>query len=178
MEKKKSFTAAALAGFALLTQSCATIPQGATVVQHFDKSKYLGTWYEIARLNHRFERNLEGCTAVYTLNDNGTIKVTNSGYNTETREWKQAIGKAKMAGKPDEGKLKVSFFGPFYGAYNIIALDEQYKYVLVAGNNLNYLWILSRETTIPEDIKQQYLATAKGLGYDISALIWVKHDIK
>jgi apolipoprotein D and lipocalin family protein len=178
MKEKKNMAKWAMAGFALITQSCATIPQGATVIQSFDQSKYLGTWYEVARLDHRFERNLQNVTANYSLNDNGTIKVTNSGFNTESGEWKQAIGKAKPAGKPGEGKLKVSFFGPFYGAYNIIALDSEYKYALVAGNNLGYLWILSRETSIPGDIKELYLAMAKKIGYDISALIWVSHEKK
>ncbi len=176
MQKKESMAKWAMAGFALITQSCATIPQGATVIQSFDQSKYLGTWYEIARLDHRFERDLQNVTATYSLNANGTIKVVNRGYNTRTGEWKQATGKAKPAGKPGEGKLKVSFFGPFYGAYNIIALDSEYRYALVAGNNLGYLWILSRDTTIPGDIKQQYLEIAKKIGYDISALIWVTHE--
>ncbi|HNX44620.1 MAG TPA: lipocalin family protein [Bacteroidales bacterium] len=176
MNQKKSFSALALAGLALLTQSCASIPKGATVVKPFDKERYLGKWYEIGRLDHRFERNLDNVTAVYSMNNDGTIKVTNSGYKTTTKEWKQVTGKAKPSGKPGEGKLKVSFFGPFYGAYNIIALDEQYRYALVAGNNLKYLWILSRETSIPEDIKLQFLATAKSVGYDTSSLIWVKHD--
>ena len=176
MKKNNVIASALLTGLALLTKSCATIPQGATVIQSFDQSKYLGTWYEIARLDHRFERNLQNVTANYTLNENGTIKVTNRGYKTDTQEWKQAIGKAKPAGKQGEGKLKVSFFGPFYSAYNIIALDNEYKYALVAGNNLDYLWILSREKTIPEDVKQQYLEIAKGIGYDISALIWVTHE--
>lgn len=178
MKDKKNMAKWAVAGFALITQSCATIPQGATVVQSFDQEKYLGTWYEIARLNHRFERNLQQVTANYSLNENGTIRVTNRGFNTVSGEWKQAIGKAKPAGKQGEGKLKVSFFGPFYGAYNIIALDKDYKYALVAGNNLDYLWILSRETTIPADIKEQYLETARSVGYDISSLIWVSHEKK
>jgi apolipoprotein D and lipocalin family protein len=176
--KNKETMAKWIAGFALLTQSCATIPQGATVIQSFDQSKYLGTWYEIARLDHRFERNLRNVTANYSLNTGGTIKVVNRGFNSVSGEWKQATGMAKPAGKPGEGKLKVSFFGPFYGAYNIVALDKDYKYALIAGNNLRYLWILSRETTIPDEIKQQYLEIAKEIGYDISALIWVSHEKK
>jgi len=119
----------------------------------FDIEKYLGKWYEIARMDFRFERDLNNVTANYSRNDNGTIKVDNQGYNYVTKEWKQAIGKAKPAGQPDEARLKVSFFGPFYSAYNVIALDSEYKYALVAGKNLKYLWILSRETTVPESIK-------------------------
>lgn len=100
----------------------------------------------------------------------------NKGFNTETNEWKQAIGKAKFAGDKDVAMLKVSFFGPFYSGYNVIALDEDYKYALVAGKNLKYLWILSRETTIPDDVKQHYLKTAESIGYKTSDLIWVVHD--
>jgi apolipoprotein D and lipocalin family protein len=91
-------------------------------------------------------------------------------------EWKQATGKAKPAGDPNEAKLKVSFFGPFYSGYNVIALDDEYKYALVAGKSLKYLWILSRETSVPEDIKQKYLKIAQDLGYNTSAFIWVEQD--
>jgi apolipoprotein D and lipocalin family protein len=129
-------------------------------------------------MDFRFERNLNNVTATYTLKDNGSIKVDNRGFDYLTKKWKQAIGKAKFAGSPDEAKLKVSFFGPFYSGYNVIALDDQYKYALIAGQNLKYLWVLSRETTMPESTKQSYLDIAKGLGYDVSALIWTEHDKK
>jgi apolipoprotein D and lipocalin family protein len=146
--------------------SCTSIPKGAVAVKPFDIDKYLGKWYEIARMDFRFERK------------NGSIKVDNRGYNYVTGEWKQAIGKAKPAGEPTEARLKVSFFGPFYSGYNVIALDNEYKYALVAGKNLSYLWILSRETTVPDEIKSSYLKIAQDLGYDISSLIWVEHDKK
>jgi apolipoprotein D and lipocalin family protein len=158
--------------------SCTTIPKGAVAVKPFDIEKYLGKWYEIARMDFRFERNLNNTTANYSLNKNGSIKVDNRGFNYVTGKWDQAIGKAKPAGQPGEARLKVSFFGPFYSGYNVIALDKEHKYALVAGKNLNYLWILSRETTIPEEIKSSYLKIAQDLGYDISALIWVAHDKK
>jgi apolipoprotein D and lipocalin family protein len=158
--------------------SCTTIPKGAVVIKPFDKGKYLGGWFEIARMDFRFERNLNNTTANYSLNNDGSIKVINRGFNYVTSKWSEAIGKAKPAGGADEAKLKVSFFGPFYGAYNVIALDEQYKYALVAGKNLSYLWILSRETSIPEDIKKQYLEIANKLGFNTSALIWVEHNKK
>jgi apolipoprotein D and lipocalin family protein len=159
----------------LALASCSSIPKGAEVVKPFEKDRYLGKWYEIARLDHRFERNLNNVTAHYSLNDDGTIKVINRGFNYVKNEWKEATGKAKFRNSENEGKLKVSFFGPFYSAYNVIALDDQYKYALVAGNNLSYLWILSRETTIPEEVKQNYLSIAKEIGYDTTALIWVEH---
>jgi apolipoprotein D and lipocalin family protein len=167
----------AIVTFTLLT-SCSTIPKGAVAIKPFDKGRYLGSWYEIARMDFRFERNLNNTTANYSLNNDGTIKVVNRGFNYITGKWSEAIGKAKPAGGPDEARLKVSFFGPFYGGYNVIALDEQYKYALIAGKNLKYLWILSRETSVPDDIRQKYLEIAKNLGFDISALIWVEHNKK
>jgi apolipoprotein D and lipocalin family protein len=156
--------------------SCASIPKGATAVTPFDKEKYLGKWYEIARLDFRFERNLNNTTAQYSINENGSIRVDNQGYNTIKGEWNQAIGKAKFVGDENTAMLKVSFFGPFYGGYNVIALDNEYKYALVAGESLKYLWILSRETTIPDDIKERYLKIAGEIGYNVPDLIWVKHD--
>jgi apolipoprotein D and lipocalin family protein len=161
-----------------LLMSCSSIPKGAVAIKPFDKGKYLGNWYEIARMDFRFEHNLNNTTANYSLNNDGSIKVVNRGFNYATGKWSEATGKAKPAGGPDEAKLKVSFFGPFYGAYNVIALDEQYKYALIAGKNLKYLWILSRETSVPDDIRQRYLETARNLGFDTSALIWVEHNKK
>tara|TARA_R110002072_G_scaffold37323_7_gene109314 strand:+ start:199 stop:693 length:495 start_codon:yes stop_codon:yes gene_type:complete len=156
--------------------SCATIPNGAIAVKPFDKEKYLGKWYEIARKDLKFERNLSNTTAEYSLNDNGTIKVVNRGYNTVKGKWVQAIGKAKFVGKENIAKLKVSFFGPFYSGYNVIAIDNEYRYALIAGESLKYLWILSREENIPEEIKDNYLKIAEEIGYNTSDLIWVKHD--
>jgi apolipoprotein D and lipocalin family protein len=158
--------------------SCSTIPKGATAVAPFDKKKYLGKWYEIARMDFRFERDLNNTTANYSVNEDNSIKVDNRGYNYKTMQWKQAIGKAKFVGEQNVAMLKVSFFGPFYSGYNVIALDPAYKYALVAGKNLSYLWILSRETSIPEDIKHSYLKIAEDLGFNTAALIWVEHDKK
>lgn len=160
----------------LFLQSCASIPKGATPVSPFAKEQYLGKWYEIARLDFRFERGLNNTTAEYTLNEDGTIKVDNQGYDYVKDEWRQAIGKAKFRGDEDVAALKVSFFGPFYTGYNVIALDPDYQYALVAGRSLDYLWILSRRTTIPEETKQQYLELAETLGYDTGELIWVEHN--
>lgn len=156
--------------------SCASIPKGAVAVKPFDKERYLGKWYEIARKDFKYERNLSNTTAEYTLNNDGTIKVDNQGYNTVKEKWTQAIGKAKFVGDQNTAMLKVSFFGPFYSGYNVIALDIEYKYALVAGKNLKYLWILSRETTIPEDVKDKYLKIAEDIGFDTSDLIWGEHD--
>jgi apolipoprotein D and lipocalin family protein len=160
----------------LSLNSCASIPKGARAVQPFNKNRYLGKWYEIARFDFKFEKNLSNVTATYSLNQDGSIKVDNKGYNYKKKEWKESVGKAKFVNSEDEARLKVSFFGPFYAGYNVIAIDDNYQHALVAGNNLNYLWILSRTATIPEAVKNDYLAKAKQLGYDTSELIWTKHE--
>lgn len=157
-------------------QSCSTIPNGAIAIKPFDSKKYLGKWYEIARFDFRFERNLKNTTAEYTANPDGSIGVVNRGYNYKSRKWKQAVGKAKFAGDTNEAKLKVSFFGPFYAGYNVIAIDPAYTYALIAGKNLNYLWLLSREKTIPENTKKEYLQKATLLGYNTDKLVWVEQD--
>jgi len=156
--------------------SCATIPDGAKAVSPFNKNKYLGKWYEIARLDFRFERDLNNTSAEYSIKEDGSIKVINRGYNPQKDKWSEAIGKAKFVGDENIAKLKVSFFGPFYAGYNVIAIDPDYKYALVAGASLKYLWILSRETSVPQATKDKYLQIAKDLGYKTSDLIWVKHD--
>ncbi|MDW5287572.1 lipocalin family protein [Formosa sp. PL04] len=161
---------------AIIFSSCATIPEKVEAVSPFNKEKYLGKWYEIARLDFKYEKDLNNTTANYTINPNNSIKVVNKGYNYVKKEWTEADGKAKFIDSDTIAKLKVSFFGPFYAGYNVIALAEDYKYALVAGKNLDYLWILSRETTIPEHIKQDFLNTAETIGYNTKNLIWVKHD--
>jgi apolipoprotein D and lipocalin family protein len=172
----------ALGSAALLTvtlvilNSCSSIPKGAKAVQNFDKKKYLGKWFEIARLDFVFEKNLSNTTAEYSLNDDGSIRVVNTGYNYIKNKSVESIGKAKFVGNANEGKLKVSFFGPFYSGYNVLALDADYKYALVVGKNLKFMWLLSRDKTMPDHIKKDYLKIAKDLDFDTSALIWVKHD--
>lgn len=153
--------------------SASTIPEGAKAKENFDKTKYLGTWYEVARLDFYFEKNLINTTANYSLNEDGSIKVVNRGYEPFKKIWKESVGKAKFVGKENIGMLKVSFFGPFYGGYNVVALDSNYQYALVAGEKLSYLWILSRQKTIPEHIKKEYLQIAEKIGYKTSDLIWL-----
>lgn len=164
-----------VAGVASLFAGCASLPEGATVVPGFDKSRYLGTWYEIARFDFTFEKNLDNTTATYTLRKDGRIGVLNKGYNYITKRWQEAKGKARFRGSDTVPALEVSFFGPFYAAYNVIALDPEYRYALVAGSSLSYLWILSRTTTIPDEVKTEYVALARKLGYNTDALIWVRH---
>ena len=156
--------------------SCVKIPKGAAAVSGFEKEKYLGRWYEIARMDVSFERNLNNTTADYSINPDGSINVLNRGYNYVRNEWKEAQGKAKFVGPESVARLKVSFFGPFYGGYNVIALDEEYRYALVSGSSLRYLWILSRETSLPDDVRRRYLKIAEGIGYKTDDLIWVEHS--
>lgn len=164
-----------LTGMAFFS-SCATLPKGANVVDHFEKEKYLGKWYEIARFDFSFEKNLNNTTAEYSLRPDGKINVKNRGFNYVTKKWQEAIGKAKFRGDDTVAALEVSFFGPFYGGYNVIALDKDYQYALIAGSGLKYLWILSRTTTIPDNIRNDYLMLAQSLGYDVTKLIWVEHN--
>lgn len=153
MKNKLTWCIGALAmisGGVMLYQSRKKIPANAKAIRPFDIGKYLGKWYEIARLDHRFERNLNNVTAEYTQVKDGNVSVLNRGFNTKTKKWEQAEGKAEPVGDEDEARLKVSFFGPFYAGYNVIAIDPEYQYALVAGENLKYLWILSRDTAVPE----------------------------
>lgn len=162
---------------AILLNSCAAgIPKGATAVQDFDSKKYLGKWYEIARMDFRFEKNLNNVTAEYSTKENGHIKVDNKGYDYVKDKQKQSIGEARFRGAENVGELKVSFFKPIWSGYNVIDIDENYQYALVAGDSLKYLWILSREKTIPEDVKQRFLQKARSIGYNVDELVWVKHD--
>ncbi|HEY9487357.1 MAG TPA: lipocalin family protein [Chryseosolibacter sp.] len=168
----------AAASLVLLTSCSSTIPEGASPVKPFDVKRYAGKWYEIARLDFKYEKGLNNTTADYSLNDDGTIRVLNRGYDAKKEKWKEATGKAKFADEKNEARLKVSFFGPFYSGYNVIAIDPAYQYALVAGESLKYLWLLSRETSMPENVKREYLDKAKALGYNTAELVWVHHDQK
>lgn len=172
--KKLMFPGVIMISFLLV--SCSSIPDGVTAISSFQKEKYLGKWYEIARFDFKYEEGLNNTTAEYTLRDDGKIKVTNRGYDYDEREWKEANGKAKFVGEDTIAMLKVSFFGPFYAGYNVIAIDPEYKYSLVCGDDFKYLWILSREKTIPEDIRNAYLAKAEALGFKTSDLLWIEHN--
>ncbi len=158
---------------ALFFTGCTEIPKNVKPVENFQLSSYLGTWYEIARLDHRFERGLEQITATYSMREDGGVKVLNKGYKTKDAEWKEAEGKAYFAESPDQGYLKVSFFGPFYGSY--IVMDTDYKtYTMISGPDLSYFWILSRTPQLDEDTQARLIAKAKNAGFDTSKLIFVK----
>jgi apolipoprotein D and lipocalin family protein len=163
-------------GIIILFNSCASIPQKAKPVENFEVNRYLGTWYEVARFDFRFEKDLDNTSANYTLDKKGNVIVLNSGYNFVKNKWSKADGLAKFRGDKNIAALKVSFFGPFYSGYNVIALDENYQYALIAGKSLDYIWILSRTKELPDEIKTEYLKIAEEIGYDTSRLIWIKHD--
>jgi apolipoprotein D and lipocalin family protein len=161
----------------LLLAGCTSLPPNVQPVGRFQLERYLGHWYEIARLDHSFERGLTRVTADYSLRSDGGIRVKNRGYSAGDKEWKEAEGKAYFAGPADKGHLKVSFFGPFYGAYVIADLDhENYQYSLVTGPTTSYLWILARTPELDETIKQRLVAKAAALGFDTSKLLFVAHD--
>ena len=161
---------------AVLLSGCTGIPDGVTAVRGFELERYLGTWYEIARLDHRFERGLSSVTATYSLRADGGVDVLNRGYNTATETWDEAQGKAYFVDEPDVGRLKVSFFGPFYGGYNIVELDqEDYRYALVAGPTRSYLWILARSPALGEATLAALVDTAARLGFATDELIYVEH---
>lgn len=161
----------------LFMMGCVGIPENVKPVDHFKLEKYLGKWYEIARLDHSFERGLIRVTAEYSLRDDGGVKVLNRGYSVKENSWKQAEGKAYFVKGSDQGYLKASFFGPFYGSYIIFELDhEAYQYSLVCGPNKSYLWILSRAPKMEEALKNSLIAKASAAGFDTSQLIFIDHE--
>lgn len=161
----------------LLSLSCSVSPpQGVQAVENFSLDRYLGTWYEIARLDNRFERGLEHITATYVRNPDGGVKVINQGFSPTQQQWRRSIGKAKFIDSPNRAALKVSFFWPFYGGYHVIALDPEYRYALVAGPSRNYLWLLSRTPKLENEKTESLLKIARELNYPVDNLIWVKQE--
>ena len=161
----------------LLLAGCTAAPQGILPVDNFDLDRYLGTWYEIARLDHRFERGLSQVSATYSKRSDGGVDVINRGFNSQANKWKEAKGRAYFIGEPDVARLKVTFFWPFYGGYNVIELDqENYNYALICGPNKKYLWLLARTKKLDAGIKGSLIAKAKALGFNTSELILVKQE--
>jgi apolipoprotein D and lipocalin family protein len=174
---RRRLLAALCLGAALSLSGCATAPPaGVSAVTPFDLQRYLGTWYEVARLDHRFERGLSRVTARYSLNPDGSVKVINRGYNAEKGAWSEVDGRALFTGDTNTGSLKVSFFGPFYGGYHVIALDPAYRWAMVIGPDPSYLWILAREPRIANDVRARLLAQASVAGVNTTGLIWVDHS--
>lgn len=163
--------------FLFLLSGCVGIPPNVQPVQNFQLDRYLGRWYEVARLDHSFERGLSKVSADYSLRDDGGVRVINRGYNAEKGEWKEAEGKAYFVQTPDVGYLKVSFFGPFYGSYVVFALDqENYQYAMISGPDTDYLWILARQPQLDPSVKSSLIEKAKSLGFATEQLIFVKHE--
>lgn len=162
-------------GLTTLIAGCATTPpEGVTIVSGFDLKRYEGKWYEIARLDHSFERGMTDVNATYRAQDDGSVTVINRGYDVKRSAWKEAVGRALFIGDPQQASLKVSFFGPFYGGYHVIALDQKtYRWSMVIGPDRDYLWILARDKQLPDEIKDQLVKHAKAIGVDTNQLIWV-----
>lgn len=166
---------AGLAILALLT-GCTGVPEGIAPVHGFDAQRYLGTWYEIARLDHRFERGLDDVSARYAANPDGSIAVVNRGLERGQCRWKEAQGRAVFLGPRDVGSLAVTFFWPFAGGYHVFALDERdYGWALVSGPSRDYLWILARSPDLPEPVRAELVARAGALGFPVAQLIAVRH---
>jgi len=164
---------------ALALTGCASkkIAPGVTPVTNFDSDRYLGQWYEIARMDEFFERGLYNVTATYSLNDNGSIKVVNRGYKLADEEWKSVTGKARFVGDDTTGHIQVSFFGPFYASYVVFDLDDEYQYAFVTGANKEILWLLAREPEVSDELLARFKDEATELGYDLSNMIFdVQND--
>lgn len=158
----------------LVPASCCGQKIDNSTVKSLDLDRYLGTWYEIARYDHSFERGLTHAKAQYSLNDDGMVTVMNSGIKNSQR--KVSKGKAKLT--DTQGLLRVSFFGPFYSDYRVMMLSEDYNYALIGSGNAKYLWILSRTPEVPGEVLDQILSVASGRGYDTDKLIWVDQSMR
>lgn len=162
----------------LLLAGCLGYPKTVEPVQGFELQRYLGQWYEIARLDHSFERGLQGVTAQYSLREDGGVRVINRGYSEKKQQWQQAEGRAYFVRDEQQGYLKVSFFGPFYGSYVVYELDKQaYQYSFIVGADNSYLWLLARTPEVSDDVKAHFLQSIKTLGVDPGELIWVDQSI-
>jgi apolipoprotein D and lipocalin family protein len=157
-----------------ILSGCVGIPEGVKPVENFQLERYLGTWHEIARLDHSFERGLSKVTADYSLREDGGINVVNRGFSADNNAWQEAQGKAYFVNDADEGHLKVSFFGPFYGSYIVFELDTiGYQYAFISGPDKDYLWLLARTPTVKPEVINQFISMSKSIGFDTSALIFV-----
>ncbi|MFX0198828.1 MAG: lipocalin family protein [Candidatus Hodarchaeota archaeon] len=161
----------------LLVNGCLGLPKGVYPVDEFNLNNYLGKWYEIARLDHSFERGLDRITAEYSLRDDSGVRVINKGFSIAENKWKETEGKAYFVRGQDEGYFKVSFFGPFYGSYVVFELDkDKYQYAFVAGSNRSYLWLLARTPTVRKELVDRFVKRATELGFDTDNLIFVQQN--
>lgn len=154
---------------------CVGVPKDVTPVSGFELERYLGKWYEIARLDHSFERGLTQVTATYSMREDGGVAVLNQGFSAEEDGWQSAEGKAYFVDSNQTGHLKVSFFGPFYASYVVFALDkESYEYAFVSGPDKDFLWLLSRSPQVSPELRARFESQAQSLGFDTGELIWVE----
>lgn len=161
----------------ILLGGCVSVPQNVAPVDSFELNRYLGKWYEIARLDHAFERGLANITAEYSLREDGGVKVVNRGFSAVDNKWKEAEGKAYFVGSPQEGYLKVSFFGPFYGAYIVFELDkEDYQYAFITSYDKSYLWLLARTPAVSDEVLNRFIQKSGELGFATDKLIFPKQD--
>jgi apolipoprotein D and lipocalin family protein len=156
---------------------CTGTPEGIEPVRPFESERYLGTWYEVARIENRFEQGLSEVTATYTPREDGGITVINRGFDASEAVWKEAIGKAYFVNDRTRAHLKVSFFGPFYASYIAFHVAENYDHAFVTGNSKDYLWLLSRTPSVSETIKADFLSQAKALDFDLTNLVWVEQSL-
>lgn len=160
----------------LMLSGCVGVPEGIQTVNDFELDRYIGKWYEIARLDHSFERGLENVSAEYLMREDKGVKVINRGFDPIKNEWQQAEGKAFFVGDNQVAHLKVSFFGPFYGSYIVFELDDNYQYSFVTSSNKSYLWLLSRTPHIDDNVKQLFLDRVTALGFNKNNIIFVKQS--
>ncbi len=172
---KSLFSFFAVIYLCVMQSACTGLPENINAVKLFKLTDYLGDWYEIARLDHSFERGLSHISANYSMREDGGVKVINRGYSIENQAWKTADGKAYFVGDPSLGHLKVSFFGPFYGSYVVFYLDNDYQQAYVTSYNKDYLWFLARTPDVPQAEKDRFIQEAAKNGFDVSQLIWVDH---
>ncbi|MEY3017782.1 MAG: hypothetical protein RL336_917 [Pseudomonadota bacterium] len=158
---------------ALMLSACVGVPDGITPVGNFERDRYLGRWYEVARLDNRFEAGMSQVTATYSRNDDGSIAVLNRGFVDAEGAWKEAEGVAKFVDSEDRGHLKVSFFGPFYSSYVVFELAEDYSYSFVTSRDKSYLWLLSRTPRVDESLKQHFVARARELGFAADEIMFI-----
>lgn len=166
-----------LVAASVLLGGCMEMPASVAPVKWFEIERYLGRWYEIASLDHRFESGLEQVTAEYTMRQDGGVHVKNRGFSRKQNQWKEVQGKACFVGPSDQGYLKVSFFGPFYGSYVVFELDrDAYQYAFVCGPKTSYLWLLARTPTVAPELMSHFIDRAGRLCFDTEALVHVNHQ--
>ncbi len=167
----------ATAAYAAYRSQHVTVPEGVEPITDFDAERYLGRWYELARIDNRFERNLICTQARYEALDDGSLRITNRGYNTRKQSWEESTGQARFLFDEEVGAMKVSFFRPFYGGYNIVKLDPDYKWAMIVGSRLDRFWILSRTPRLSDEIAFQLLGDADEIGVDVERIIWVPQTL-